>query len=237
MFYKKILFDLDNTLIDDDENRKYAIKKVIKNMRGNVDKKEIEDFIKFDNKYWKDRAEGKIKDPYKFKTIEEKTEWVRAERFIRFFKNISYEEAVKINDSYIKDLNKNVIQIKNAEEVVKYLFERNYEIYIITNGPTIPAKSKLEKINVNKYIKTLYTAEEAGFMKPHKEFFDKFFKKIDAKATNDMLIIGDELEKDILGGIRNNIDTCWFNIKNEENKTEIKPDMEIKKLIDLKNIL
>lgn len=237
MFYKKILFDLDNTLIDDDENRKYAIKKVIKNMRGNVNKKEVEDFIKFDNKYWKDRAEGKIKDPYKFKTIEEKTEWVRAERFIRFFGNISYEEAVKINDSYIKSLNENVIQIKNAEEVVKYLFKKNYEIYIITNGPTIPAKSKLEKINVNKYIKTLYTAEEAGFMKPHKEFFDKFFKKIDVKTTNDMLIIGDELEKDILGGIKSNIDTCWFNIKNQENKTEIKPDMEIKKLIDLKNIL
>ena len=86
MFYKKILFDLDNTLIDDDENRRYAIRKIIKNKRENVDKEEVEEFIKFDNKYWKDRAEGKIKDPYKFKTIEEKTEWVRAERFIRFFK-------------------------------------------------------------------------------------------------------------------------------------------------------
>ena len=25
--YKMLLFDLDNTLVDDDENRKYAIKK------------------------------------------------------------------------------------------------------------------------------------------------------------------------------------------------------------------
>ena len=237
MFYKKILFDLDNTLIDDDENRRYAIRKIIKNKRENVDKEEVEEFIKFDNKYWKDRAEGKIKDPYKFKTIEEKTEWVRAERFIRFFKNISYEEAVKINSNYIKYLNENVIQIKNAEEVIKYLFKKNYEIYIVTNGPTIPAKSKLEKININKYIKTLYTAEEAGFMKPHKEFFDKFLKKIDAKTTNDMLIIGDELEKDVLGGIKNNIDTCWFNIRDVKNRTKIKPNIEIKNLIEIKNIL
>ena len=27
--YKKLLFDLDNTLVDDDENRKYAIKQIL----------------------------------------------------------------------------------------------------------------------------------------------------------------------------------------------------------------
>ena len=26
--YKKLLFDLDNTLVDDDENRRYAIKQI-----------------------------------------------------------------------------------------------------------------------------------------------------------------------------------------------------------------
>ena len=28
--YRKLLFDLDNTLVDDDENRKYAIKQIKK---------------------------------------------------------------------------------------------------------------------------------------------------------------------------------------------------------------
>ena len=32
-----------------------------------------------------------------------------------------------------------------------------------------------------------------------------------------MLIIGDELEKDILGGMNNNIDTCWFNRRGEKS--------------------
>ena len=27
--YKKILFDLDNTLVDDDENRKHAFRKIL----------------------------------------------------------------------------------------------------------------------------------------------------------------------------------------------------------------
>lgn len=27
--YRRLLFDLDNTLVDDDENRRYAIKKML----------------------------------------------------------------------------------------------------------------------------------------------------------------------------------------------------------------
>ena len=86
--YKKILFDLDNTLVDDDENRKYAIKQILIERNEEPNDKRIEDFIKLDNQFWKDRAEGKIKDPYVFKTKEEKAEWVRTQRFLKYFENI-----------------------------------------------------------------------------------------------------------------------------------------------------
>ena len=99
--YKKLLFDLDNTLVDDDENRKYAIKQTLLERKEVVTKERIESFIELDNQFWKDRAEGKIKDPYKFKSNEDKTKWVRAQRFINFFKDISFEEAVEINKKYI----------------------------------------------------------------------------------------------------------------------------------------
>ena len=89
MLYKKLLFDLDNTLVDDDENRKYAIKQILIEKEENTTEERIENFIKLDNQFWKDRAEGKIKDPYKFKNNKEKTEWVRSQRFRKYFKNIS----------------------------------------------------------------------------------------------------------------------------------------------------
>ena len=44
--YKKILFDLDNTLVDDDENRKYAIKQILIERNEEPNDKRIEDFIK-----------------------------------------------------------------------------------------------------------------------------------------------------------------------------------------------
>ncbi len=70
--YKKLLFDLDNTLVDDDENRKYAIKKILLERNDAVTSEKLERFIELDNQFWKDRAEGRIKNPYRFKTNKEK---------------------------------------------------------------------------------------------------------------------------------------------------------------------
>ena len=234
--YKKILFDLDNTLIDDNENRRYAMRKILSDRKESVTEEKLEKFIDLDDKYWQDRAEGKIKDPYKFKLLEEKTTWVRAQRFVMYF-DCSFEEAVKINERYIEYLKEVIFPIDNAKEILEYLNKKQYEIYIVTNGPEEPVENKLNSINAIKYIKSVFTAEEAGYMKPHKEFFDKFFEKIDTYKKDDMLIIGDELEKDVLGGIQNGIDSCWFNAKNIENTTGIKPNFEINNLVDLENIL
>lgn len=134
--YRRLLFDFDNTLVDDDENRRYTIKKILIERKENVNDEKIENFINLDNQFWKDRA-----------------------------------------------------------------------------------------------------AEKAGHMKPHNEFFEKFFRKIGTYEKDDMIIIGDELEKDILGGIKNSIDSCWVNIKKLENNTTLRPNYEINDLIELKNIL
>ena len=52
-----------------------------------------------------------------------------------------------------------------------------------------------------------------------------------------MLIVGDELDKDVLGGNQNGIDSCWFNRNRQKNSTKYKPSYEINNLMELKNIL
>lgn len=234
--YKKLLFDLDNTLVDDDENRKYALEKILNQRKEQVTNEKLESFIESDNQFWKDRAEGKIKDPYKFKTNEEKTIWVRAQRFIKYFNNITLEEAIEINDNYINFLKEKIIPIPNSTEILKYLYDKKYELYIITNSPTKVVIDKLTKINAQGFIKDTFSAEEAGHMKPNREFFYGFFSKINNYKKEEMLIIGDELEKDILGGIQNEIDTCWFNPKKLYNN-QYKTNYEIHDLLELKKIL
>lgn len=234
--YRKLLFDLDNTLVDDDKNREYAIGKMLADMGEEVTHKKIQKFIEMDNKFWIDRSAGRIKDPYEFKSNEEQTKWLRAERIKRYFGDMSLEKATELNTKYVDLLREKAFPIENSSEILKYLFDKGYEIYIITNGPKRAVKDKAKGTGGLEYIREIFAAEEVGYMKPKREYFNGFFEKINCYDTSEMLIIGDELEKDILGGMNNNIDTCWFNRRGEKS-TGYKVDYEIKDLLELKEIL
>lgn len=233
--YKKILFDLDNTLVDDNENRKYAFKKILEEKNGRVIEDEVNAFITLDNKFWRDRAAGIIKDPYPFKDNQEKSDWVQSQRFIMFFKNITFEEAKSINRKYIDYLNEHIVPMKNASEALDYLYNKGYELYIITNSPIKVIDNKLTKSGLKKYITSIFTAEEVGHMKPHDDFYKNIYNKIG--NDGDMLIVGDELGCDIALGVKNNIDTCWFNNKNLKNDTIYDPTYIIDDLLKLADIL
>ena len=97
--------------------------------------------------------------------------------------------------------------------------------------------NKLKTIGIKEYVTDIFTAEEAGHMKPRHEFFQGFFKKINDFEKDDIIIIGDELDKDIAGGNNNGFDSCWLNMKSEKNNTKYKPTYEIKDLSELRNIL
>ena len=47
--YNKIIFDLDNTLVDDDANRKYAIKQILLDRKELATIDRIKNFIDIDN--------------------------------------------------------------------------------------------------------------------------------------------------------------------------------------------
>lgn len=233
--YKKILFDLDNTLVDDDENRKHAFRKILEEKNGKATEDEVNAFIILDSNFWCDRAAGKIKDPYPFKDNQEKSDWVQSQRFIMFFKEITFEEAKSINRKYIDYLNEHIVPMKNASETLDYLYNRGYELYIITNSPAKVIDNKLTKSGLKKYITGIFTAEEVGHMKPHDDFYKNIYNKIG--NDGDMLIVGDELGCDIALGVKNNIDTCWFNNKSHKNVTIYEPTYIIDDLVQLTEIL
>lgn len=236
--YKVLIFDLDDTLTNNLENVKEAFKKVIEYRKEKFTEEKFSKFYNIDLKFWSDRANGKLLTPYE-DNKEKKVEWLRANRFIKYFgeNNISYEEAVKVNDIYMNGMKEKVVPRENCFEVIKYLYDKNYKIVIATNGPLIPLKIKIEKLDIFKYMDTIFSAEEIGFMKPSKEFYEALMKKSNLKVKEDILFIGDDLEKDIKGGIENGIDTCWCNYDNIPNNLSYIPKYEIHNLVDLKNIL
>ncbi len=49
----------------------------------------------------------------------------------------------------------------------------------------------------------------------------------------EVIIVGDNLMSDILGGIHSGIDTCWINPKNSPVDNEVKHTYIVKKVTDL----
>ena len=234
--YKTIIFDLDDTLTNDCENIREAFKIVLKYMKEDYTDEKFNRFYKIDKQTWANRAAGKLLTPYE-DSIEKKAEWLRAYRFLKYFEDkISYEEAVHINEIYMNGMKKHVIARDNCYEVIKYLYDKEYKLVIATNGPIVPLRSKIEKLGITDDIDTIFSAEEVGYMKPHKAFYEGLLKK--AKLTNlkDSLFIGDELEKDVKGAIENKIDICWCNYNNIIND-KYKINYEINNLKELENIL
>lgn len=70
---------------------------------------------------------------------------------------------------------------------------------------------RLERSGLKPHFATVIISEEVGVAKPDAGIFDIAFTRMNQPAKNEVLIIGDSLSSDIIGGINYGIDTCWFN--------------------------
>lgn len=235
--YTTLIFDLDDTLTDDFENCREAFKIMIASRNEEYREENYLRFKDIDNKTWEARAAGKLPTPYE-DDDEKKKEWIRASRIIKYYgeENITYEEAVKLNDIYIEGMKEKVVSRPNVVEVIKYLYDKKYRIIIATNGPLVPLREKLIKIGIIQFVDFMFSSEEAGQMKPHIRFYEKLFERAKIIPSKEILFIGDNLETDIKGGLEQGLSTCWCNYNNEiNNKYQI--THEITKLKDLLDIL
>ena len=63
------------------------------------------------------------------------------------------------------------------------------------------------------------------------------FERMGYPDKDSVLIVGDSLSSDILGGSNYGIDTCWFNPDQLTNATGIEPTYEIGHLNEVANLL
>lgn len=112
-----------------------------------------------------------------------------------------------------------------------------YKIIIATNGPKIATQNKLEKINCEKYVTEILSADMFGYMKPKVEFFEAIEERYKDFNRSDYLIVGDSLKSDVGFGMNAGIDSCWFNKHGEETDRTYTPTLIIKSLSELIKLL
>ena len=129
--YKTIFFDLDDTLIDNNESLKYAFSSLLNSIGLKFNNELFEEWKRFDTNWWNSLETGNLIIPTEFKTKEEQVTWLRASRFIAFFKdlNISFNNAIEMNKIYTDNLAGNIVEVVGAEELLAYLYNINLKKY------------------------------------------------------------------------------------------------------------
>ena len=203
--YKHIYFDLDRTIWDFDKNAletfqdiyaKYKLESIFLKFENFHDT-----YVEHNEQLWKQYREGKIR-----KNI------LSRKRF-----ELTLEDFGVVNEALVEDIASDYILISptkkqlfpHAIETLEYLHKK-YKLYIITNGFNEVQFSKLKNSNLDKYFTKIFTSEDAGAQKPNPLIFENAVKSANARKK-ESIMIGDDLEADILGAKKFGLDQIFFN--------------------------
>jgi len=205
MKYKHLFFDLDNTLWDFARNSHETFNELY---RDHLSEQEAIPSVKafFDaytihnTRLWGLYRENQI-------TKDE----LKDTRFLMTLKEFGIDDknlATTLSDEYTYRSPRKGLLFPGTIEMLEQLKDR-FKLHIITNGFEEIQHVKLEFAGLTKYFECLIISEEAGSKKPDAGIFYYAMKKAGAKAE-ESLMIGDDLDVDIIGARAVGMDTLLF---------------------------
>lgn len=223
---KHLFFDLDHTLWDFDKNSALTFEKIFKINNIEVELNSfLEVYMPINLTYWKLYREEKIdKTSLRFARLKD--------AFDALGVQVSTQLIYKLSDDYITHLSTFNHLFDGTITILDYL-KPKYTLHIITNGFKEVQHGKLNKSGIAHYFETVTNSEMVGVKKPNSKIFKHALDL--AKATAEQsLMIGDNLEADILGALNFGIDAVCFNYHKENIPNEIE---SINQLLELKQYL
>ena len=214
---KRVIFDIDNTLIPWKEEYYDEINKVLDflNIEHTKDdyNKIKEAFSEYENEYY--TFDRKLMLDY----INKYTKKQYPKEFI-------YGCTNRWADSVPQKLDESVINM------LKYLKDK-YQMVILTDWYADQQIEKLEKLNILQYFSKIYSAEKVK----RKPFKEAFLQAIEDNKPEECIMIGDDFERDIKGALNAGLHAIYYNQKNNVIKDENSKYYTISRLDEIMNIL
>lgn len=229
--YQHLFFDLDHTLWNFEINSKETIRELF--ITNRLHETVTPDFDFFFEKYsfhnkrlWHRYNHGFIKQA--------ELKWKRMWHALLEFKLADETLAKKLSDEYLQILPSKTALFPHTKEILSYCTNKAYKVHLITNGFEQVQWRKLDNAQIGHYFSSVITSEAAGCLKPHKEIFDFAIGKAGC-CYREGIMIGDNLDADILGAINAGMDTIFVNHIHEP--TTLQPTHIIYHLKELEDIL
>ena len=208
MKYKDIFLDFDDTLYNTHGNAVIALNETFEAFH--LERFFPEPQVFFDAFWWanidlwKRYSKGEITRDY-----------LIVERFRRPLSEgcgleVTEELCLEINDKFLDNCSSKPGTVEGAHELMTYLKERGYRLHMTSNGFHEVQYKKLTACGLKDYFDTIILSENAGANKPSPQYFDYAFK-VSGADKETTLMIGDNMETDIMGALGVGIDAMLFN--------------------------
>lgn len=112
-------------------------------------------------------------------------------------------------DRYWKELFARVAPAPGAADLLRACRERGLRVGVGTDMTAIEQFRKLDAIGLLDLVDFVASSEEAGVEKPHPGFFDLVVEKARC-APGEILFVGDNLRKDVLGSAAAGMRAVWL---------------------------
>ncbi|REG85720.1 pyrimidine 5'-nucleotidase [Marinomonas pollencensis] len=219
MNYDWIIFDADETLFRFDNFS--GLKHMLAKYGVDFNENDFEEYQAINKPLWVEYQNGAIS-----------AKQLQTRRFESWSKRLN-TSSEQLNHQFLESMGEICEPLPGAKALMTHLSEESIKSIIITNGFTQLQKVRLERTRFDQYFPHVIISEEVGVAKPHLAIFDHALNKIGNPDRKKVLMVGDTLESDILGGINAKLDTCWLNHHNKTHPEHIKPTYQVNSLHEL----
>ncbi|KGQ71486.1 dUMP phosphatase [Chelonobacter oris] len=210
MKYDWIFFDADETLFSFDAFS--GLRRMFAQYGVDFEPHHFEQYRALTKPLWEAYHHGKIS-----------ADELQTTRFNQWAKQLSRDPR-ELNHAYLIAMADVCRPLDGVEQMLGELAGQ-VRFGIITNGFTALQDLRLQRTGLKPHFEFVVISENIGLPKPHSGIFEHALSLAGAEKSA-VLMVGDTLETDILGGQNSGLDTCWLS-HGKENTTAIQPTYRI----------